>query len=315
MTRTLYSAVLWLVLPLAAWPAGRMEAAEHQETEKQVTGLVVSVDPAHQTLVVSHDAIPGYMPAMTMPYRVRERETLDAVKPGMTIQFTLIVTDHESFITDVRIRRYESLEPDPAQSRRLAILDEAMGKKSGAAAVLAAGDAVPDFELTDQRNRAVALSQFSGKVAVITFIYTRCPLPDYCMRLTNNFGEMQKRFRERLGKDMILVSITFDPEHDRPEVLAKYADSWKAESVGWYFLTGSLPAIRRVCGMFGMNFWPEEGLMTHSLHTIVVDRNRKLVANIEGNQFTAKQLGDLVEATLEQPQAGKVDKALQKPSF
>jgi protein SCO1 len=285
------SAIALLTLAVVAWSADR---------QYQVAGLVVAVDRAHQILTVSHDAIPGYMEAMTMPYNVREREIVDTVKPGTRVEFTLVVSDTASFITGVRVRGYDSLERDPTQNRRLAILDNALSGKHGVPVNLENGELVPDFELIDQNSRPITLSQFRGKVVAITFIYTRCPLPDYCLRLTNNFGQLQKRFQDRMGRDLVLLSITFDPEHDRPEVLGKYAESWKADPSGWHFLTGSLPDVKQVCGMFGMNFWPDEGLMTHLLHTVVIDRNRKMVGNIEGNQFTTKQLGDLVEATLNQ---------------
>jgi protein SCO1/2 len=116
--------------------------------------------------------------------------------------------------------------------------------------------------------------------------------------MTNNFSRLAKRFNDRLGRDLTLLSITFDPEHDRPEVLAKYADTWKPDANGWRFLTGTLSGVKQVCGMFGENFWQDEGLLTHSLHTVVIDRQGRLVANLEGNHFSASQLGDLVEATM-----------------
>ena len=268
------------------------------EQRFQSSGLVVDVDKAHQTLVVSHNSIPGFMDAMVMPFHVREPQALDHVRPAMMIDFTLVVTKTASFITEVHERKFESTERDPDQARRLKALDAALQAKAGAPPALAIGQIAPDFTLTDQNNRQVTLSDFDGKVIAITFIYTRCPLPDYCFRLTNNFGRLQTRFRDRLGRDLILLSITFDPEHDRPEVLAKYADVWKADARGWRFLTGSIGDVKRVSGMFGMNFWPDEGVLTHSLHTVLLDRQRKLVANIEGNQFTAVQLCDLVKATL-----------------
>jgi protein SCO1/2 len=261
----------------------------------QVTGLVTAVDAPHRTVVVSHDAIPGYMEAMAMPYQVRDQKVLAELKPGMKIEFTLVVGKESSYIADVHVRQYFSPERDPDQARRLLELDSVIHPDS---VKIKIGEAVPDFALVDQNNHPVTLSQFSGKVVAMTFIYTRCPLPDYCLRLSNNFGRLQKRFGERLGRDLILLSMTFDPEHDQPEVLAKYASTWKADAEGWRFLTGPLGTIKQVSGMFGMNFWPDEGLMTHSLHTVVIDRRGKLVANIEGNQFTAAQLGDLVESTM-----------------
>jgi protein SCO1 len=265
------------------------------EQRYQVTGLVVRIDQTEKTVVISHDRIPGYMEAMVMPYKVSEQNVLTELKPGMKISFTLIVNEDSSHIADVHVREYQSVDRDPDQARRLKELDSALRPDS---TTLKIGQAVPDFNLVDQTARPVSLSQFDGEVVAVTFIYTRCPLPDYCLRLSNNFGLVQRRFRERMGRDLILLSITFDPEHDQPEVLAKYANIWKADAAGWHFLTGPLVAVKQVCGMFGMNFWPDEGLMTHSLHTVVIDRHRKLVANIEGNKFTAQQLGDLIETTL-----------------
>ena len=264
----------------------------------EVTGLVLTVDIAHRTVLVSHDPIPGFMDAMTMHYRVDNPRVLDTLKAGEKIEFTLVVGKTSSYITNVHVREYDSWERDPAQNRRLALLDEAMRSKAGSASTLSIGQTVSDFSLVDQTNRPVTLSEFRGKVVAITFIYTRCPLPDYCMRLSNNFAQLQKRFNTRMGRDLVLLSITFDPDHDSPDVLAKYAETWKANVDGWRFLTGTLSNVKQVCGMFGMNFWPDEGLLTHSLHTAIVDREGKLVANIEGNQFTAVQLGDLVEVTL-----------------
>jgi protein SCO1 len=260
----------------------------------QGTGLVVTVDRQRQTVVISHDSITGFMDAMVMPFHVRDPKQLDNVRAATMVNFTLVVTKTSSYVSDLRVRAYESIERDPDQARRLKVLDSAMSAKPPA---LEIGQPVPNFTLVDQNNRQVALSDFSGKVVAITFIYTRCPLPDYCFRLTNNFGRLQKRFKDRLGKDLILLSITFDPDHDRPEVLAKYAQVWKADAAGWRFLTGPADSVKQACSRFGMNFWPDEGLLTHSLHTVLIDRQGRLTANLEGNQFTARQLGDLVEAT------------------
>jgi len=264
----------------------------------QVTGLVLTVDAPHGTILVSHDAIPGFMDAMAMPFRVDNRRLLENLKPGDKIEFTLVVGKTSSYISNIQVREYDSTERDPTQVRRLRILDEAMRSKTESQSTLSIGQTVPDFSLIDQTNHPVTLSEFRGKVVAITFIYTRCPLPDYCMRLSSNFASLQKRFSHRMGRDLMLLSITFDPDHDQPEVLSKYAGVWNANVEGWHFLTGPLTTVKQVCGMFGMNFWRDEGLMTHSLHTAVLDREGKLVANIEGNRFTAVQLGDLVETIL-----------------
>ena len=130
-------------------------------------------------------------------------------------------------------------------------------------------------------------------------MYTRCALPNYCFRLSNNLGRLQKRFVNQLGQDLILLSITFDPVHDQPEQLTEYGKIWHADPKGWHLLTGPVPDIQAVCRQFGMSFFPDEGLMIHSLHTVVIDRQGNLSANLEGNEFSSEQLGDLVQVVMD----------------
>jgi protein SCO1 len=133
----------------------------------------------------------------------------------------------------------------------------------------------------------------------MNFVYTHCPLPDYCFRLSNNLGNVQRRFKKQMGRDLILLSVTLDPVNDQPEVLTNYARTWNADP-NWHFLTGAVPEVRRACSMFGVDSWPDEAELMHSLHTVTIDRKGRLSANLEGNQFTARQLGDLIETMLEQ---------------
>ena len=165
--------------------------------------------------------------------------------------------------------------------------------------MLVIGESVPDFRLIDQKRRPVALAGLRGKVVAINFVYTSCALPNFCLRIANNFGVLQKRFQAQLGRDLVLLTVTFDPVHDTPEALAQYASRWDADPALWHFLTGPVRDVQRVCHLFGVDFFPDEGLMNHSLHTAIIDRQGKLVANIEGNQFTADQLGDLMESVLD----------------
>lgn len=284
---------LRLILLLLALPSSA--AAQ----EYAVSGMVVKVDRARLMFTASIQEIPGFMAAMTMPFEVRQRKDLDSLVPGASVAFVLVVKRNSSHAERIRVVRYQSIEQDPLAASRLKLLKEIAG--GARPQVLAIGDTVPDFKLTDQRRRTVALSALRGKVVAINFIYTSCPLPNFCLRIANNFGVLQKRFKSRLGRDLVLLTVTFDPVHDTPDVLAQYARRWDADPATWHFLTGPVQDVRKVCQLFGVDYFPDEGLMNHSLHTAILDRRGRMVANIEGNQFTADQLGDLTQALLDSP--------------
>jgi protein SCO1/2 len=266
------------------------------EQRYAVRGLVLKLDRPNKTMVVSSDAIPGFMEAMAMPYFVREAGELAGLEPGTLIDFTLVVEKDSSHAESIREHKYQGLEPDPLTARRLKLLNQVANPPI--VKPLGVGDAVPEFTLTDQQRRSIRFSRFAGKTVVLNFVYTRCALPNFCFRSSNNFGILQRRFRNKLGHDLILLTVTFDPAHDHPEVLAKYAATWKADPKAWHFLTGPADDIRRVCDLFGEDFFQDEGLMNHSLHTAVINQKGRLVSNLEGNEFTAQQLGDLVETVL-----------------
>jgi protein SCO1/2 len=294
--------VLFAFLPVLSWGA----------TQYPATGMVLKVDPAHKTMLVSCQSIPGFMEAMAMPFAVPDAKDLNGLAPGVVVEFTLVIEKNSSYAEHVRIKPYESAEQDPFTAQRLKLLDR-ITNGSAAAKPLNTGELVPDFTLIDTQRHPVKLSQFSGKVVALNFIYTSCALPNFCYRISNNFGVLQKRFKERLGRDLVLLTVTFDPERDQPEVLAHYAKTWKADPATWHFLTGPVPDVRRVTDLFGMDFFPDEGLMNHALHTAVIDRERKLVANIEGNQYSPEQLGDLVQTELAQRGEHKASIKSQKP--
>jgi protein SCO1/2 len=259
-----------------------------------VTRIILKIDPSHRSFVASIAAIPGYMEAMSMPFTVREVKELASLRPGAYVEFTLVVDKDDSWAEGIRIHRFVSMEQEPLLARRLQLLQGSEPAKG-----LEIGQPVPDFTLTDQAGQRVTFSRLTGKVVAVTFIYTSCPLPNFCFRLSNNFGRLSMRFADRMGRDLALLSISFDPVHDQPDVLAKYAATWKADPKSWHFLTGALPEVQAVCRRFGLNFWQDEGLLTHSLHTVVIDRSGKLAANFEGNEFTAEQLGDFVLSVMQ----------------
>jgi protein SCO1 len=274
---------------------GRGPTYTSNDTEHTITGMVVAIDASRRTMTVSHERIPGLMEAMTMPFEVRDASELRGLVPGAVVEFTLVVSDRTSYARHVVIKRYETVERDPRNARRLSLMKRIAGMATPPVAI---GAKVPDFTLTDQRGRAVTLSALTGQVVAVNFVYTRCALPQFCLRMANAFGAVQTRFRNELGRDVTLLTITFDPERDTPEVLRAYAERWNPHATGWRFLTGSVDDIARVSALFGQEAFPEEGLMNHSLHTAIIGRTGALVANIEGNQFTPEQLGDLIAATL-----------------
>jgi protein SCO1/2 len=279
--------------------------ASQSETQSQLqrhdaAGVLLQVDRQHQTISVSCKEIPGFMEAMVMLLPVRDPKMLEGLEPGASIDFSLVVDKNSSYAENVHIHPFESLELDPIEARRLKLMENAMEPRSTPKDVLQVGQSVPDFALTDQNRQHVALSQFAGKVVAITFIYTRCPRPDYCVRLSNNFGILQRRFKKGMGRNLILLTVVIDPANDQPAALANYARIWKADDRAWHFLTGPLADIQQLCRKFDMAFYPDEALLVHSFHTVVVDRSGKLAANLEGNDFTAQQLGDLVEAVMAQ---------------
>ena len=287
MTRLTLSLVVFLLAS-----SGVASAVE----EYAVKGMVVSVNRPANTFTASIEEIPNFMRAMTMPFEVLRAGDLDGLAPGAIVEFTLIVDKQSSHAEQIKVVRFESVERDPFSANRLALLNEIVAGGS-AEKSLTIGETVPDFRLTDQRKRAVSLSSLRGKVVALNFVYTSCALPNFCLRLANNFNVLQKRFKQRLGRDLVLLTVTFDPVHDTPEVLAEYAEQWQADAA-WRFLTGPEQDIARVCRLFGVHAFPNEGLLDHSLHTVLIDRQGKLVANIEGNEFSPVQLGDLTETLL-----------------
>ena len=271
-------------------------ALHAQDKRYSVRGMVLRVDPSTRTFTVSHEAIDGLMSAMIMPFEVRDARELTPLAPGALVDFTLIVGARAGYAADIRVRKYQTAEQDPLTARRLALLKKAAGR---AVPALANGQAVPDFTLIDQSGQPVRFSTLTqGKVVALNFVYTRCALPQFCLRASNVFSVMQRRFTRQYGRDLVLLTVTFDPERDTPDVLATYAARFNADPKMWRFLTGATADVRRVCALFGVESFPDEGLMNHSLRTVLIDRGGRLVANVEGNQYTPEQLGDLILETL-----------------
>lgn len=279
-------------LALAATPASAGAATY------QASGLVVSVNPQQGEFIVSMHEIPGIMDAMEMTLPLEPRSEVEKLRPGIMVDFKLIVSGASARAEDVHERPYMNFDYDPQVAARFGILNKILPGRSALPAEIKIGQSVPDFTLTDQNSDPVSLAQFRGKVVAMTFVYTTCPFPNYCFRLSNNFGQLQKRFGKHMGRDLVLFTLTLDPEHDQPATLMKYGKIWKAGSGWWYFLTGAPGKIDEIKSRFGVVANPDMEMVAHSMHTVIINRRGILAVNLEGNEFTSKQLGDLVEAEL-----------------
>lgn len=244
-----------------------------------VDGIVLSIDPVSHTMLVSHRPIAHYMPAMAMPFRVEDPHALDALYPGARVAFDLVVDPHRTLARNVRKSGPDAAIPAPKEQIHI-------------------GDLLPDFHLTDQLSHTVDPASLRGKVVAVDFIYTRCPLPDVCPRLAANFATLQRRFPTQLGSDLILLSVTVDPEFDTTTVLADYAKRWAADPA-WHFLTGEIGPLAAALGEV---YWTDEGSIGHNSTTSIIGRNGRLAAVVEGSNYRIDQLEHLVALELEKPQ-------------
>ena len=252
--------------------------ARPQPVERyRVRGTVVSVDADAARVTVAHLDVPGYMPAMTMPFRVKDTQMLGALAPGRTITADLVVDGKSSWLENVVVTSTSGTQSLP--SRVEGAVDPVPGSPA------------PAFSLTDQDGRRISLEGLRGKSVVVTFIYTRCPLPDYCPLMTDNFSEIRKLLDadRAVGPKVELVSISIDPEYDTPGVMrayaAEHAGANGAVPEGWAFATGTPEEIRRVAESYGLVYQTENGQIVHSLRTAVIGPDGVLVKVFRGNEW------------------------------
>jgi protein SCO1 len=256
------------------------------EKRFEVTGKVVSVDRREGLATIAHDEIPGYMAAMTMPFKVKEEWALKVLAPGQTIRGTLVVQGLDSWLEGLTITQ----SPSPADAGAVETSNEPKP-----------GVEVPDFSLVNQEGKRIHIREYGGRYLLLTFIYTRCPLPDYCPRMSTYFSEILQAVEKdpALAERVHLLSVSFDSEFDKPRVLRDYGRAWLGSRGeegfrAWEFATGTEEEVRQITQYFGLSYWRETGQIIHSLRTVLIGPDGKLVELYRGNEWKPAELVERV---------------------
>ena len=249
----------------------------------QLTGQILVVKHATNEVLVKHDDIPGFMPAMTMPYTVKDAAIIRERAAGDLITATLEVAPEGAHLSAISKTGSAPL-PEDARTTIPAAANVHL---------LQPGDAVPDTKLTDQDGASIALTDFKGSAVAVTFIYTRCPLAQFCPLIDRRFAEAQKLVAAdpALAGKVRLVSISFDPQFDRAETLRAHARKLDANPAVWRFATADQPVVDRMAAEFGVNVIREkDGTITHNLRTAIVTPTGKVDSLLDNNAWTADEL-------------------------
>ena len=250
-------------------------------------GKVVKVDRTAKKATIDHDAVPGYMEAMTMDFPIHADWVWDDLKPGAEIRAELVVDNSSNdpyFLENIGIvanldpNKQVDINPNFAQI----------------------GQAVPDFSLTDQDGKRISLKDFRGKALAITFIYAKCPLPDYCIRMSTNFSDLAKQLAgdNELKDKVRLLSISFDPANDTPEKLRSYGIGYLGNDPNvkfdiWTLAVGKDAEVRKIADFFGLRYEVDESdktLINHSLRTAVIDPSGRVTKIFAGNDWAVADL-------------------------
>jgi len=250
-----------------------------------VQGVVEAIPPDHRHATIKHEKIPGYMAAMTMDFSVRDTNALNGIAPGDEIACTLVVTADDDWIENIR-RTGKAGVTAPA-GWHLAEPD------------LSVGDTLPDYEFMSEAGRPVRFSDFRGRAVAFTFFFTSCPLPEYCPRMNRNFSEARKLLTTgaHAVTNWEMLSISFDSSFDTPQVLSGYAKFYRGDDTNrWLFAVASTNTLASLGPKVDLNFWRENGSISHNLRTVVMDGAGKITKQFDGNDWTPQQLADAIRA-------------------
>ncbi len=254
-------------------------AACQPAREYELRGQIVAIDRAQQKVTIKHDDIRGFMPGMTMPFSVRRAELLDGRTPGDLVRATLVVEDSTAYLRTLDATGHAPVTELPA----------------ALPAILNPGDAVPNAALIDQDGKARSLEDWKGRILAVTFIYTRCPLPDFCPAIDRRFADAQKMIvsDEALRGGVQLLSVSFDPAFDTPAVLTAHAQKLGADRSVWTFVTGTREDVARFGSHFGMTLLAEASKgpeIVHNLRTAIIDADGRLVTLLHGTDWSSADL-------------------------
>jgi protein SCO1/2 len=275
----------FLFIPLVLFFSLLLHGAEEKRQYK-VLGTIRELHPESREMIIKHEAIPGYMDAMVMPFTVKEDRWFKEVRPGDEVRFSLEVTPKEDHISKFEVLRRGQPQPLAAKTKVTKI-------KVGSTLSLAG------IPMEDQDGRDFDASSLAGRSVVLSFFFTRCPSPEMCPLLVAKLGALQKALKARADEGapaVTLLCITIDPLNDSPKVLKSYAKACQADPKLWRFLTGSLPDIRSLASRCGADFWEDGGLINHTLRTLVIDPDGKVRRLYTDNRWTSE---DLIEAIAE----------------
>src|SRR5947207_9769824 len=255
------------------------------EKRYPINGKVVAVDKKDRPPTIEHEDIVGYMPAMTMPFRIKNDADLEMIKPGDQVTGSLVVNDTSSWVEIATIA--EGTAP-------LSPTAEIPGEPKPS-------DDVPDFGLTNQDGKRIHLAQYRGKALALTFVYTRCPQPDQCTLMSTNFAAVDKELQKEpdVYAKTHLLTISFDPDYGTPRVMRSYGAShtgrYSDETFQhWEFLTGSQDEVKGIAQFFGMRYFHDtesaDEQVIHSLRTAVIGPDGKLVKLYRGNEWKPQEI-------------------------
>jgi protein SCO1/2 len=261
------------------------ESGQHYD----VRGVIRGISPDRTTLEIQHEDIPNFMPTMTMPFLTRDPKEIGDLKLGDAISFRMIVTAKDFWIDHVKKIRREDVDvrepkpkptPEPQSSR------------------LKEGDAMPAFSLTDQNGKQINAETFRGQPFVLTFVFTRCAVPNFCPRMTSNFSELQNLIKADSGvvAKTHLLSITLDPAFDTPEILQQYGAHSSEDPNVWSLATGDPKEIDRLTAAFSVYRQTEGGTLSHGLATALIGPDGKIMKIWRGNTWTPDEIVSEIRA-------------------